>query len=133
MITRSQVESSSRHSTLEVDRINHQFLEAGNGSSPLAYLILVPAVDPIILSSRTELIDKMPVLQVQHQVHPRAMTMSSQMHTFTEDQRMLRMPLNLLPTVTRLCAGVDPEADPEEDGDEDPEEDPIDYPADGGR
>nr|GEW67832.1 hypothetical protein [Tanacetum cinerariifolium] len=32
--------SSSRHSTLEVDRINRQFLEGVNGSSSLAYLIL---------------------------------------------------------------------------------------------
>ncbi|GKA49322.1 hypothetical protein Tco_0742395 [Tanacetum coccineum] len=31
--------SSSKHSTLEVDRINRQYLEANNGSSPLAYLI----------------------------------------------------------------------------------------------
>nr|GEW18905.1 putative reverse transcriptase domain-containing protein [Tanacetum cinerariifolium] len=31
--------SSSRHSTFKVDRINHQFLEANNGSSPLASLI----------------------------------------------------------------------------------------------
>nr|GEW94149.1 retrovirus-related Pol polyprotein from transposon TNT 1-94 [Tanacetum cinerariifolium] len=56
--------SLSRHSTLEVDRTNHQFLEADNGSSPSAYLI---PVDPIILSSLTELIDKVPVLQAQHQ------------------------------------------------------------------
>nr|GEV75808.1 hypothetical protein [Tanacetum cinerariifolium] len=31
--------SSSRHSTLKVDRINHQILATDNGSSPLAYLI----------------------------------------------------------------------------------------------
>ncbi|GJR48793.1 hypothetical protein Tco_1316896 [Tanacetum coccineum] len=31
--------SLSRHSTLEVDQINHQFLGADNGSSPLACLI----------------------------------------------------------------------------------------------
>nr|GEW83216.1 ribonuclease H-like domain-containing protein [Tanacetum cinerariifolium] len=53
-------QSSSRHSTLEVDRINCQFLEADNGSSPLAYLI---RVDLIILSSRMEPIDKAPVLR----------------------------------------------------------------------
>ncbi|GKF17181.1 hypothetical protein Tco_0062099 [Tanacetum coccineum] len=53
--------SLSRYSTLEVNRINHQSLEADNGSSPLAYSI---PVDPIILSSRMELIDRVPVLQV---------------------------------------------------------------------
>nr|GEY46743.1 hypothetical protein [Tanacetum cinerariifolium] len=47
--------SLSRHSNLVVDRTNHQSLEANNGSSPSAYLI-------------PELIDKVPVLQVQHQV-----------------------------------------------------------------
>nr|GEZ57304.1 putative reverse transcriptase domain-containing protein [Tanacetum cinerariifolium] len=57
--------SSSRHPTLEVDRINRQFLEADNGYSLLAYLI---PVDPTILSSRMKLYDKAPVLQVQHQV-----------------------------------------------------------------
>ncbi|GKF35263.1 hypothetical protein Tco_0108463, partial [Tanacetum coccineum] len=57
--------SSNRHSTLKVDLTNHQFLEANNGSLPLACLI---PVDPTILSSRTELIDKAPVLQVKRQV-----------------------------------------------------------------
>ncbi|GJU65995.1 hypothetical protein Tco_1252254 [Tanacetum coccineum] len=61
--------STSRHSTLEVDRINHQFLEVDNGSPPFAYLIPgIPAVDPTILSFQTELIDNAPVLQVQHQI-----------------------------------------------------------------
>ncbi|GJZ73532.1 hypothetical protein Tco_0637678 [Tanacetum coccineum] len=32
-------QSSSRHSTIEVDRTNHQSLVADNGSSPLAYLV----------------------------------------------------------------------------------------------
>ncbi|GJY72306.1 hypothetical protein Tco_0476009 [Tanacetum coccineum] len=31
--------SSSRHSTLEADQINHQFLGADNGSSPSVYSI----------------------------------------------------------------------------------------------
>ncbi|GJV79213.1 retrotransposon protein, putative, ty1-copia subclass [Tanacetum coccineum] len=57
--------SSSRRSTLDVDRISHQFLEVDNGSLQLAYLIHVA---PTILSSRTDLTDKVPVLQVQHQV-----------------------------------------------------------------
>nr|GEW97522.1 putative reverse transcriptase domain-containing protein [Tanacetum cinerariifolium] len=60
--------SSSRHSTFEVDRTNHQSLAADNGSSLLAYLI---PVDPAILSSRTKLIDKVLVPQVQHQVSNR--------------------------------------------------------------
>nr|GEX98943.1 nodal modulator 1 [Tanacetum cinerariifolium] len=58
-------QSSNKHLTLEVGRTNHQSLEADNGSSPLAYSILV---DPTILSYRTVLTDKVPVLQVQHQI-----------------------------------------------------------------
>nr|GFA57353.1 reverse transcriptase domain-containing protein [Tanacetum cinerariifolium] len=48
--------SSSRHSTLEVDRTSHQFLEANNGSSPLAYLIL-GAAPGIKLSFKISLVE----------------------------------------------------------------------------
>ncbi|GKD34697.1 hypothetical protein Tco_1250206 [Tanacetum coccineum] len=60
--------SLSRHSTLEADQINHQFSGADNGSSPLVYSILALSVAPTTLSFRKALIDKVPVLQVQHQV-----------------------------------------------------------------
>ncbi|GKG17703.1 hypothetical protein Tco_0372001, partial [Tanacetum coccineum] len=51
-------QSLSKHSTLGVDQIDHQFLGADNGSSPLVYSVPGP-------------IDKVPVLQVQHQVSNR--------------------------------------------------------------
>ncbi|GKG16435.1 hypothetical protein Tco_0358758 [Tanacetum coccineum] len=63
--------SSSRHSTLEVDRINRQSLEADNGSSPLAYLIPAPSVASTTLSFRKAPIDKLPVLRMRHQVPDR--------------------------------------------------------------
>ncbi|GJS36403.1 hypothetical protein Tco_0534785 [Tanacetum coccineum] len=59
---------SSRHSTLGVDQINHQFLGADNGSSTLVYLIPALSVGQIILSFQKAPIDKVPVPQVQHQV-----------------------------------------------------------------
>ncbi|GKF71353.1 hypothetical protein Tco_0207467, partial [Tanacetum coccineum] len=51
--------------TLEADQIDHQFLEVDNGSSPLVYSIPVALTT---LSFRKAPIDKVPVLQVQHQV-----------------------------------------------------------------
>ncbi|GJX07552.1 hypothetical protein Tco_0195484 [Tanacetum coccineum] len=63
--------SSSRHSTLDADQINHQSLRADKRVLNDSLFNSTLSAGPAILSSRTELIDKVPVLQVQHQVSNR--------------------------------------------------------------
>ncbi|GJY49375.1 hypothetical protein Tco_0439331 [Tanacetum coccineum] len=66
--------SLSRHSTLEAEQINHQFWGVDNGSSLSVCLIPDSSMhiqdDPSFLLTKQDgtLIDKVPVLQVHHQV-----------------------------------------------------------------
>ncbi|GJU86624.1 hypothetical protein Tco_1294170 [Tanacetum coccineum] len=61
--------SSNKHWILVVDQINHQSLGEDNDSSPSAYSI--PGIAPKTLSFQKELIDRVLVLQVQHQASNR--------------------------------------------------------------